>query len=69
MGPGLELLTAVMRRYQQITGRHLSADRFKARHLRTALGEPWFDNHRRLRELITELEVLSLAGTDHADRV
>jgi hypothetical protein len=25
---------------------------------------PWFDNHRRLRELITELEALSLAIAD-----
>ena len=39
MGPGLELLTAVMRRYQQITGRHLSVDRVMAWHLRTALGD------------------------------
>ena len=26
--------------------------------------QPWFDNHRRLRELITELEALSLAIAD-----
>ena len=39
MGPGVELLTAVMRRYQQITGRHLSTDRVMAWHLRTALGD------------------------------
>jgi aminoglycoside phosphotransferase (APT) family kinase protein len=39
MGPGVELLTAVMRRYQQITGRHLSVDRVMAWHLRTALGD------------------------------
>ena len=26
--------------------------------------QPWFDNHRRLRQLITELEELSLAITD-----
>jgi hypothetical protein len=39
MGPGVELLTAVMRHYQQITGRHLSADRVMAWHLRTALGD------------------------------
>jgi len=26
---------------------------------------PWFDNHRRLRELITELEALSLAITEN----
>ena len=39
MGPGVELLTAVMRRYQQITGRRLSVDRVMAWHLRTALGD------------------------------
>jgi phosphotransferase family enzyme len=37
LGPGLELLTAVMRHYQQATGRHLSADRLMAWHLRQAL--------------------------------
>jgi aminoglycoside phosphotransferase (APT) family kinase protein len=39
MDPGVELLTAVMRHYQQITGRHLSTDRVMAWHLRTALGD------------------------------
>ena len=39
MGPGVELLTAVMRYYQQITGRQLSAERVMAWHLRTALGD------------------------------
>ena len=39
MGPGLELLTAVMRRYQQATGRQLSADRIMAWNLRQALGD------------------------------
>jgi aminoglycoside phosphotransferase (APT) family kinase protein len=39
MGPGVELLTAVMRHYRQITGRQLSADRVMAWHLRTALGD------------------------------
>jgi aminoglycoside phosphotransferase (APT) family kinase protein len=39
MGPGVELLTAVMRHYQQITGRQLSTDRVMAWHLRTALGD------------------------------
>jgi aminoglycoside phosphotransferase (APT) family kinase protein len=38
MGPGLELLTAVMRYYQQVTGRQLSVDRIMAWHLRQALG-------------------------------
>jgi len=38
MGPGVEL-TAVMRHYEQITGRHLSTDRVMAWHLRTVLGE------------------------------
>jgi aminoglycoside phosphotransferase (APT) family kinase protein len=39
MGPGVELLTAVMRHYQQLTGRQLSASRVMAWHLRTALGD------------------------------
>lgn len=39
MGPGLQLLTAVMRHYQQVTGRQLSADRIMAWHLRQALGD------------------------------
>src|SRR5215468_6988438 len=39
MGPGVELLTAVMRHYQQLTGRQLSANRIMAWHLRTALGD------------------------------
>jgi aminoglycoside phosphotransferase (APT) family kinase protein len=39
MGPGLELLAAIMRHYQQVTGRQLSADRVMAWHLRQALGD------------------------------
>ena len=39
MGPGLELLTAVMHHYQQVTGRQLSADRIMAWNLRQALGD------------------------------
>ena len=39
MGPGVELLTATMRHYQQLTGRQLSAERVMAWHLRTALGD------------------------------
>ena len=39
MGPGLELLTAVMRHYQQATGRQLPADRIMAWNLRQALGD------------------------------
>jgi hypothetical protein len=39
MGPGLELLTAIMRRYQQVTGRRLSPARVMAWHLRQALGD------------------------------
>ena len=39
MGPGVELLTAVMRHYRQITGRQLSTNRVMAWHLRTALGD------------------------------
>ncbi|MEO3809286.1 aminoglycoside phosphotransferase family protein [Sphaerisporangium sp. B11E5] len=39
MGPGLELLTAIMRHYRRLTGRPLSADRVMAWHLRNALGD------------------------------
>lgn len=39
MGPGVELLTATMRHYAQITGRELSVERVMAWHLRTALGD------------------------------
>ena len=39
MGPGLELLTAIMRHYQQVTGRQLSPARVMAWHLRHALGD------------------------------
>jgi len=39
MGPGVELLTAVMGYYQQFTGRQLSAGRVMAWHLRNALGD------------------------------
>jgi aminoglycoside phosphotransferase (APT) family kinase protein len=39
MGPGVELVTAVLRHYRQFTGRQLSADRIMAWHLRTALGD------------------------------
>ncbi|HEY7146973.1 MAG TPA: phosphotransferase [Streptosporangiaceae bacterium] len=39
MGPGVQLLTATMRHYQQITGRQLSAERVMAWHLRNALGD------------------------------
>ncbi|MFE6691022.1 phosphotransferase family protein [Streptomyces sp. NPDC057743] len=39
IGPGVELLTAVMRHYQQLTGRRLSPDRVMAWHLRNALGD------------------------------
>jgi hypothetical protein len=38
-GPGVDLLTAVMHHYEQITGRQLSTDKVMARHLRTALGD------------------------------
>ncbi|MGH3549184.1 MAG: phosphotransferase family protein [Pseudonocardiaceae bacterium] len=38
-GPGVELLTAVLRHYQQITGRQLSVERVMAWHLRNALGD------------------------------
>jgi aminoglycoside phosphotransferase (APT) family kinase protein len=39
MGPGLELLTAVVRHYDQLTGRRLSVERIMAWHLRQALGD------------------------------
>jgi aminoglycoside phosphotransferase (APT) family kinase protein len=39
MGPGVELVTAVMRHYQRISGREPSAERVMAWHLRTALGD------------------------------
>ena len=39
MGPGLELLTAIMRHYQQVTGRQLPPARVMAWHLRQALGD------------------------------
>jgi aminoglycoside phosphotransferase (APT) family kinase protein len=39
LGPGVELLIAIMRHYRQITGCQLSADRVMAWHLRTALGD------------------------------
>jgi aminoglycoside phosphotransferase (APT) family kinase protein len=38
-GPGVELLTATLRHYQQFTGRELATDRVMAWHLRTALGD------------------------------
>lgn len=38
-GPGVELLTATLRHYQQITGRELAVDRVMAWHLRTTLGD------------------------------
>jgi aminoglycoside phosphotransferase (APT) family kinase protein len=39
LGPGVELLTAFMRHYQQLTGRQLSVNRVMAWHLRAALGD------------------------------
>ncbi|HEY0689857.1 MAG TPA: aminoglycoside phosphotransferase family protein [Kribbella sp.] len=38
-GPGVELLTATLRHYRQITGRELAAERVMAWHLRTALSD------------------------------
>ncbi|TCC50790.1 aminoglycoside phosphotransferase family protein [Kribbella capetownensis] len=38
-GPGVELLTATLRHYHQLTGHELSAERVMAWHLRTALGD------------------------------
>jgi hypothetical protein len=39
LGPGVELVTAVMRHYERLAGRKLSAERVMAWHLRTALGD------------------------------
>lgn len=39
LGPGVELLTATMRHYQQLTGRQLSRERVMAWHVRLALGD------------------------------
>lgn len=39
MGPGVELAAAVMRHYERIAGRRLSAGRVLAWHLRAALGD------------------------------
>jgi aminoglycoside phosphotransferase (APT) family kinase protein len=39
LGPGVELLTATMRHYEQISGRRLSVARVMAWHLRQALGD------------------------------
>ena len=39
MGPGLELLTAIMRHYERIAGRELSVERVMAWHIRQALGD------------------------------
>lgn len=39
MGPGLELLTAVVGHYQRIAGRELSIERLMAWHLRQTLGD------------------------------
>jgi aminoglycoside phosphotransferase (APT) family kinase protein len=38
-GPGVELLTAVMRHYERIAGRELSVERVMAWHIRQALGD------------------------------
>jgi aminoglycoside phosphotransferase (APT) family kinase protein len=39
LGPGVELLTATMRHYQQLTDRALSVERIMAWHVRHALGD------------------------------
>ena len=73
MGPGLELLTAVMRHYQQATGRQLSADRLMAWHLRQALGDAlWhseagipLNDHRTPPEWVDDLAArFSMLGID-----
>jgi aminoglycoside phosphotransferase (APT) family kinase protein len=38
-GPGVELLTATLHHYKELTGQELSAERVMAWHLRTALGD------------------------------
>jgi aminoglycoside phosphotransferase (APT) family kinase protein len=39
MGPGLELVSAVTRHYERMTGRELSTERIMAWHIRQALGD------------------------------
>jgi aminoglycoside phosphotransferase (APT) family kinase protein len=39
LGPGVELLAATMRHYQELTGRELSVERIMAWHIRQALGD------------------------------
>jgi Phosphotransferase enzyme family len=39
MGPGLELLTAIIRQYEGMTGREVSVERLMAWHLRQTLGD------------------------------
>jgi aminoglycoside phosphotransferase (APT) family kinase protein len=74
MGPGVELLTAVMCHYQLITGRRLSADRIMAWHLRQALGDVlWrseaglpLADHRTPPEWVEDLAArFSALGIDH----
>jgi aminoglycoside phosphotransferase (APT) family kinase protein len=74
MGPGLELLTAIMRHYRQVTGRQLSADRVMAWHLRQALGDAlWhseagipLNDHRTPPQWVDDLAVrFSALGIDH----
>lgn len=48
MGPGVELLTAVMHHYQQLTARRLSAERVMAWHVRTALGDALWRSEARI---------------------
>jgi aminoglycoside phosphotransferase (APT) family kinase protein len=63
MGPGLELLTAVMRHYERMTGRGLSTERVMAWHIRQALGDAlWrseagipLPDHRTPGEWVTDL--------------
>jgi hypothetical protein len=39
MGPGLELLAAVVRHYERVSGREVSVERVMAWHIRQALGD------------------------------
>jgi aminoglycoside phosphotransferase (APT) family kinase protein len=48
MGPGVELLTAIMRHYQRISGCQLSIERVMAWHVRTALGDALWRSEARI---------------------
>ena len=77
MGPGLELLTAITRHYERITGRTLSFERIMAWHLHQALGDVlWrseaglsLPDHRAPGEWVTDMAArFRSLGTQFADR-